>query len=345
LGEPLTTQSIVTEDAPPPSSIWQTYSNPYFRISLAYPSHWEHIDGDVRSGEKFSGDDGYFTFTAMGDVGLTLDQALQAEIQHKLQPYGPEPLVEVLQIQGQDARLILPSAPEVDNLRWQAGLLALYPQPISLTIGEVRHKYPIFALYGDPTHIREIADSLQFDVESFEKLETNEMDGGDLACLAISEIPVKVYCPTNYSIIPITEQNRRGSFAAYRFQVNGDSQTPSLMEIQFFTAKSIETFISDCGEDVPCFFGSYPNPELFAELKAAFEEQASHQDYSLKMFADRCFLVKNIPCHGFVCTIREYVTFFGDVMSVLWVSMEDETQSNLSDQLFNQVIFVLMDTE
>lgn len=345
LGTPVTTHNLGEQDALAPVYIWQLYSNPYFKISFIYPAHWKQVEGEARYGERFAGEDGYFTITAMGDVGMTLDQAVEAEVQHKLQPYGPDPYVKEFQVQGQDARIILPSASQDDHFRWQAALLVLYPRPISLTTGDTEHVYPILALYADPAHIGNIAESLQFDDEQFEGTESNEIPGSDLSCLAVSEIPVKVYCPANYSTIQIGEHNRRGSFAAYRFQMSDDSHTPSLMEIQFFTATSIETFISDCGEDVPCFFGSYPNPELFAELKAAFEEQASHQDYSLKMFANRYFLVKNIPCHGFVCTIREYITFFGDVMSVIWVAMEDEFQSNLSDYLFNQVIFVQMDTE
>jgi hypothetical protein len=163
LGDPLTPHSNVKEISSPPASNWQTYSNPYFKVSLDYPGDWQHLDGEAHYGEKFGGEDGYFTITAMGDVGLTLDQAVQAEVQHKLQPYGPDPLVEVFQVQGQEARLILPSESQVDNLRWQAALLVLYPQPISLTTGDMEHKYPIFALYADPAHIRGIAESLQFD--------------------------------------------------------------------------------------------------------------------------------------------------------------------------------------
>lgn len=218
----LYSQLILKEDSlSMPDSNWQTYTNRFFRITLEYPSHWQSVDGEAHYGEKFSAEDGFFTFTAMDAKGLTLDQAVQAEVQHKLQPYGPDPLIEEIQVQDQEARLILPSVSQMNNLRWQAALLVLYPQPISLTIGDTQHFYPIFVLYGDPAYIRGIAESLQFDVELFEESETIEISGGNLSCLSISEIPMEVCWPAIYSIIQITEQNRRGSFIAYGFHING----------------------------------------------------------------------------------------------------------------------------
>ncbi len=172
LGTPITTHNLMEQDIPSPVYIWQLYSNPYFKISFIYPAHWQQVDGEARYGEKFAGEDGYFTITAMGDVGLTLDQAVDAEVQHKLQPYGPDPYVKEFQVQGQEARIISPSTSQDDYSRWQAALLVLYPRPISLTTGGTEHVYPIFAVYADPAHIWNIAESLKFDVDLFEVSET-----------------------------------------------------------------------------------------------------------------------------------------------------------------------------
>jgi TolB protein len=321
-----------------PDSNWQIYTNPFFKIKLKYPPHWKLVDGEPRYGERFAGEDGYFTITAMGDVGLTLDQAVEVEIQHKLQPYGPEPYVEEFQVQGQAARIISPSASQDDHLRWQAGLLVLYPQPISLTTGDTEHVYPIFALYADPAHIWGIAESLRFDVDLFEESETIDTLKDNLSCLVISETPESDCWPENYSVIRIKEQNRRGSFIAYHFHIEGVSQTPYLSEIQLFSEESIETFTSNCDSNTPCFFGDYPTPKRYADMKAAFTVPTSYQDYALKRFGDRYFVVKNLSCYGDDCFIREYTTFLGDVMAVFWIVMADEVQADLSDQLFIQVI-------
>jgi TolB protein len=172
LGKSITTHNLGEQDTLAPVYIWQLYSNPYFKISFIYPAHWQQVDGEARYGERYSGEDGFFSITAMGDVGLSLDQAVEAEVQHKLQPYGPDPYVKELQIQGQEARIITPSATQDDHLRWQAALLVVYPRPISLITGDTEHVYPILALYADPAHIWNIAESLKFDVDLFEASET-----------------------------------------------------------------------------------------------------------------------------------------------------------------------------
>lgn len=323
-----------------PESTWLTYLNPIFGVSLNYPPHWQLVDGDAQYGERFAGDDGFFTVTAMGDIDLTLDQAIQAEAGHKLQPYGPEPIVQEIRIDGQEARLILPSETQKDNLRWQAAALVTYPRPIPITIGNTQHFYPIFALYADPAHIRMIADSIKFDLDHLPESKYGGMPEGDLTCHFFSEIKAEVCWPSIYSILQITEENRRGSFAAYGFQVVGERQIPYLSEIEFFTEGSIEAFTRDCGEEFPCFFGDYPDLERYFGLKGAFELPAPYQDYALKRFGDRDFFVISLPCYGDDCVLREYSTFFGEVMVAVWIVMEDESQTDLSDQLFNQVFFV-----
>jgi TolB protein len=323
-----------------PESTWLSYLNPFFGISLNYPPHWQHVDGDAQYGERFAGEDGFFTITAIGDIGLTLDQAVQAEVGHKLQPYGPEPMVQEIWIDGQAARLILPSETQEDNLRWQAAALVTYPRPIPITIGNTQHFYPIFALYADPAHIRTIADSIKFNLDHLPESKNSGLPESDLTCRLFSEIKAEVCWPSNFSILQITEENRRGSFAAYGFQVIGERQIPYLSEIEFFSEGSIESFSRDCGEEFPCFFGDYPDLERYFGLKGAFEFPAPYQDYAMKRFGDRVFFVVNSPCYGDDCVLREYTTFFEDVMVAVWIVMEAETQINLSDQLFNQVIFV-----
>jgi TolB protein len=143
---------------------WQTYSNPYFKIILQYPAGWNLQDGGPPYGERYGSEDGYFTITAMGGTGLTMEEAVISEAEHKLQPYGPLPEIHRIKIDGQEARLITPTtADQSDNMRWQAGLIVRYPQPIILN----GHEYPYFILYADPAHIHALAGSLQFDPSIF----------------------------------------------------------------------------------------------------------------------------------------------------------------------------------
>jgi len=135
---------------------WQTYSNSHFAIKLKYPANWQPVPGygDPESGEKYAGTDGFFMITAMD--GESIDSVAAAEAYHKLQPYGSQPTIESLQIQGQEARLILPSA---DASMWdQSALIVRYPQPVEIG----GHVCPFFVLYADQDHVRAIGDTLRF---------------------------------------------------------------------------------------------------------------------------------------------------------------------------------------
>jgi hypothetical protein len=90
--------------------------------------------------------------------GSSLDALVQNEINHPLHPYGTYPSVENLTVDGQSARLILPSADQPAEMRKQAALLAQYPQPVSIN----GTAYNFFVLYASEPHIRRMASSVRF---------------------------------------------------------------------------------------------------------------------------------------------------------------------------------------
>jgi len=135
---------------------WQAFSNPYFAIMLEYPANWQPVSGhtDPRAGEKYAGADGFFMIGAMD--GDSIDSVTAAEAYHKLQPYGSQPTIESLQIQGQEARLILPSADA--SMGNQSALIVRYPVPVNTT----GHPCSFFVLYADRNHIRAIGETVRF---------------------------------------------------------------------------------------------------------------------------------------------------------------------------------------
>jgi len=135
--------------------MWTTYSNPVFAISLEYPADWQPIPGygSQETGEtRFGNINGFFHISSMDTD--TIDMAVAAEAGHILQPYGPNPTIESLQIQGQEARLILPSAGQ----QYQAAIIIRYPQPVNVLGTPCR----FFILWADQPHIRTIAQTIQF---------------------------------------------------------------------------------------------------------------------------------------------------------------------------------------
>jgi hypothetical protein len=149
----------------------------------------------------------------------------------------------------------------------------------------------------------------------------------------LPELELQIRVPVGYDVIKNNEPNRRGSFVSFDFVRTGESETPYLYEIQFFSEASIRDFTMNCQE--PCFFGDYPDLERYRGQKAAFETSSNYQHYRLGRFGDRHYFVSHHSCVGDRCVIREYTTFLGDTKVDVWVLMDDVSQLLQSDILFS----------
>lgn len=138
---------------------WTLTSLPTFGITLERPPDWEAELGysDLEGGNtRFAGVNGFFHVSAMSSDSL--EEAVAAEAEHHLQPYGSQPVIETIQVNGQPARLIMPSADGSTGDFRQAAVIVLYPQPIELS-GQA---YEFLILWADPGHIRAIAQTVHF---------------------------------------------------------------------------------------------------------------------------------------------------------------------------------------
>ena len=143
----------------PYTDMWTTFSNLAYAISLQHPADWQPVPGygSPETGEtRFAAVNGFFQIGAMD--AASIDDVAAAEAGHRLQPYGSEPTTETLRIQGQEARLILPSADQPTGMYYQAALIVQYPQPVKVVGTPCRY----FVLWADWPHIRTIAQTLRF---------------------------------------------------------------------------------------------------------------------------------------------------------------------------------------
>lgn len=139
--------------------MWVTYSSPVFAVSLEHPADWAPVPGygGPETGDiKYAGISGFFHVNAMDSESI--DMVVAAEAYHKLQPYGSQPVIESLQVQGQEARLITPSDDQPVGMGYQAGLIVRYPQPVNISGTPVR----FFVLWADQAHIRALAETIRF---------------------------------------------------------------------------------------------------------------------------------------------------------------------------------------
>ena len=149
-----------------------TYTNPDFKISLAYPSTWQvNLDGRAFNKKPLSykGGDGFFAIDALVGAdridlvkNIKLDDVARRLAQDPTKPYGSSlKNISHLTVVGVDARLVVASPDQSKEAKEKSGGAAIiiqYPRPIS--IGS--HVYLYFMLYGDKLHLREIAGTLKF---------------------------------------------------------------------------------------------------------------------------------------------------------------------------------------
>jgi TolB protein len=154
-----TPMPVLTPTPTPYTDMWTTFSSSVFAISLQYPADWQPIPGygSPETGDtKFGAINGFFQIAAMDSESI--DAAAAAEAEHRLQPYGSQPTIETLQIQGQEARLILPSNDQPAGMQHQAALIVRYPEPVNISGTPCRY----FVLWADWPHIRTIGQTLRF---------------------------------------------------------------------------------------------------------------------------------------------------------------------------------------
>ncbi|RCX16613.1 hypothetical protein DFR58_110110 [Anaerobacterium chartisolvens] len=133
----------------------KTYSNTDYHVSLKYPSDWElNPKYTVRYEDK----DGFFQISAINGEGLSIDKVTELDTLHKLQPYGSNPQIKELTIQGQEARLILPSTDQPKEMQNQAGLIVKYPTAVKID----NTTYFYFVLWADKAHIEQISKTISF---------------------------------------------------------------------------------------------------------------------------------------------------------------------------------------
>lgn len=131
------------------------YISENYRISLKYPSHWSV---NLNYNDRFEGNDGFFQLGAITGGNMSIDEVAKSDALHELNPYGSEPQILNRTISGQEARLILPSTDQAEDMHNQAGLIVRYPE--ALNIGG--STYHFFILWADKAHIERIGNTLTF---------------------------------------------------------------------------------------------------------------------------------------------------------------------------------------
>lgn len=133
-----------------------TYSNPQYKVTFNYPASWNLIGG--YDYDRYEGANGFFGVSGIGGETLTLDEATKNAYSHPLLPYGEHPVIEKIKVDGQPAKLILPSEDQDPSMKNQAELIVEYPVPVVIA----GNTYKFFVLWADKDNIRAIIPTITF---------------------------------------------------------------------------------------------------------------------------------------------------------------------------------------
>ena len=144
--------SLQWSPSPPLKLPRKTYTNPTYKVSFTYPSHWKKVND-----ERFEGADGFFQISAIS-AGEVIDEVCHGEAFQQLMPYGSMPRIAKTKIQNQEACYIFPSADQPLEMNSQAAVIVRYPKPVDIQ----GTTYNYFILWADQQHIKEITRTLIF---------------------------------------------------------------------------------------------------------------------------------------------------------------------------------------
>ena len=142
-----------------------SYSHPAFGVTFKYPATWAtNQEGGAFDGIplRYDGADGYVGVDALAiDEDFTFDALLdKLVIKNSLVPYGTRPIIKSTEIDGLEARVILPSDDQPADANNEAVFVARYPG--DRKIGD--NLFGAFILYAHKDFLEDILRTLHFDL-------------------------------------------------------------------------------------------------------------------------------------------------------------------------------------
>jgi predicted lipoprotein with Yx(FWY)xxD motif len=127
---------------------WTVFTNDRFGLSLKHPADWQPYEAvDPHNGiARYLGTNGFFVLIEMADAGGTAIDACRVGATHQTRPFGTDPSIQVLTVDGREGCLV-----------WQSGG---YDEAAAFI--RVPDSSSGILLYADPAHMTDILSTLAF---------------------------------------------------------------------------------------------------------------------------------------------------------------------------------------
>lgn len=133
----------------------KTFKSNSYKISFKYPATWIK---NTAYKERYEGDSGYFELGEIEAPGKNLDEVVRQEIKSPFKPYGTNPTVTDVTLDGEPAKLIIPSGDQATCFDKETALIVKNKAPIMVD-GE---PYDYLMIWADQNHVDEMIASFKF---------------------------------------------------------------------------------------------------------------------------------------------------------------------------------------
>lgn len=133
----------------------KNFRSPLYEVTFKYPSNWIK---NPNYEERYDGPDGFFEVDNLESFGRPIDRVVEQEINTPIKPYGQNPNVISLELDGQPARLIVPSDDQQKVFDREVALIVQDKKPISQT----QDIYDYTIIWTDQANIQNILDTFKF---------------------------------------------------------------------------------------------------------------------------------------------------------------------------------------
>lgn len=134
---------------------YKNFRSSLYGITFKYPEAWVK---NPNYEERYDGPSGFFEVSELESFGRPIDKVVQQEIDIPIKPYGTRPEVTSLELDGEPARIIIPSSDQQKVFDREVAIVVKNKKPVS----ESKEIYDYTIIWTDRANVQTILDSFKF---------------------------------------------------------------------------------------------------------------------------------------------------------------------------------------
>lgn len=134
---------------------YKDFTSPLYNITFKYPADWTK---NPNYEERYDGPNGFFEVAELESFGRPIDQVVKREIDIPIKPYGTNPEVKAIELDGEPARIIMPSPDQQKVFEREVAIIIKNKKPVEENSGT----YDYTVIWTNKENVQKILDTFKF---------------------------------------------------------------------------------------------------------------------------------------------------------------------------------------